>query len=235
MCGRYVAATPPAELAAQLGVTEVRADDLGPRYNVAPTLPVYAVAESHGIRALGTFRWGLVPSWAKDASIGSKLINARAESVADKPAFRNALGRRRCLIPADGFYEWQRLGSKPKQPFYLRAADGKPLVFAGLWEVWRDPQGPDADPLRTCTIITTGANAEAGRVHDRMPVLLPPPTWDAWLDRDNHDVASLHGLLVPAPDGALAVQPVSNTVNDVRHEGADLLDAPEEQEQQQSL
>lgn len=231
MCGRYVAATPPAELAAQLGVTEVRAEDLGPRYNVAPTMPVYAVAESHGIRSLGTFRWGLVPSWAKDASIGSKLINARAESVADKPAFRNALARRRCLIPADGFYEWERQGPKRRQPFYLRARDGRPLTFAGLWEVWRDPQEPDGELVRTCTIVTTGANAEAGRVHNRMPVLLAPSTWDAWLDRDNHDVASLQGLLVPAPDGTLELQPVSNAVNDVRHEGPSLLDPSEEQQQ----
>jgi putative SOS response-associated peptidase YedK len=231
MCGRYVAATPPAELAAYLGVTEVRAEDLGPRYNVAPTLPVYAVAESHGVRSLGTFRWGLVPSWAKDGSIGNKLINARAESAADKPAFRNALARRRCLIPADGFYEWERQGAKRKQPFYLRANDGQPLTFAGLWEVWRDPKDPDGELLRTCTIVTTGANAEAGRVHDRMPVLLDRSAWDAWLDRDNHDVVSLQGLLVPAPDGTLELQPVSSAVNDVRHEGASLLDAPEEQQQ----
>lgn len=227
MCGRYVAASTPADLAAALGATEVEAEDLGARYNVAPTLPVYAAAESRGVRRLRTFRWGLVPSWAKDPSIGSRFINARAESVADKPAFRTALARRRCLIPADGFYEWQRQGKK-RQPFYLRARDGGLLVFAGLWEVWKDPNGPEDDWLRTCAIVTTDANADVAGLHDRMPALLDPSVWDVWLDRDNQDAESVRGLLVPAPDGTLEVSPVSTAVNNVRHEGPELLDPPAE-------
>lgn len=227
MCGRYISATPPADLAAELGVTEVRADDLGARYNVAPTDPVYAVATgSDGQRRLGTFRWGLVPSWSRDAAGGARMINARAETLADKPAFRRALERRRCLVPADGFYEWLRAGGE-RLPFHLRRNDGGILCFAGLWEVWRPPGDDDAALLRTCTIITTGANAALAPIHDRMPVILPPETWDTWLDRSVTAPADVLPLLRPAPDDLLERTPVSKLVNNVRNDGPELL-APAE-------
>ena len=221
MCGRYVAAKPPAELAAELGVHDVRATDLGARYNVAPTDEVYAVAVgSDGERRLGTFRWGLVPSWSKDASGAARMINARAETVADKPAFRQALRKRRCLIPADGFYEWLRTG-KERQPFWFHRPGGETICFAGLWEVWRPKDEPDAELLRTCTIITAGPNSVMRPIHDRMPVVLPPDAWDRWLDKGVADVAD---LLVPAPDDLLVRTKVSTKVNNARNDGPDLLD-----------
>lgn len=225
MCGRFVAATPPDRLAELFGVTDVRAADLGPRWNVAPTVDVYAVAEgSDGERRLGSFRWGLVPWFADDPRGGAKMINARAESVADKPAFRRALERRRCLVPADGFYEWLRTGSE-KLPHLFTAADGSVLAFAGLWEVWRPKDEPDAEPLRTCTIITTGANRTMRPIHDRMPVVLTPDTWNRWLDRAPARGTDLADLLVPPPDDLLVCRPVSTKVNNVRNEGADLLNS----------
>ena len=225
MCGRYVAATPPDRLAELFGVTDVRAGDLGPRWNVAPTMDVYAVADgSDGERRLGAFRWGLVPWFADDPGGGAKMINARAETVAGKPAFRRALERRRCLLPADGFYEWLRNG-KERLPQLFAAADGSVLAFAGLWEVWRPKDDPDAEPLRTCTIITTRANATMRPIHDRMPVVLSQPAWDRWLDRSPARPADLTDLLVPPPDDLLVARPVSLRVNNVKNEGADLLNS----------
>jgi putative SOS response-associated peptidase YedK len=223
MCGRYIAATPPADLAAELGVTDVRSGDLGLRFNVAPTDPVYAVAVgSDGARRLGTFRWGLVPSWSKDAKGGAKMINARAETVTAKPAFKKALARRRCLVPADGFYEWLRVGSD-RQPFHLAPKDGGIICFAGLWEVWRPDDDPEAELLRTCTIITTDANATLRPIHDRMPVILPREAWDTWLDRSVTDPDAVFPLLAPAPDDLLERTPVSKLVNNVRNDGPELL------------
>jgi len=223
MCGRYVAATPPDQLAELFGVTDVRAGDLGPRWNVAPTMDVYAVAAgSDGERRLGAFRWGLVPWFAADPGRGAKMINARAETVAEKPAYRRALERRRCLLPADGFYEWLRTG-KERLPQLFAASDGSVLALAGLWEVWRPKDEPDAEPLRTCTIITTRANATMQPIHDRMPVVLPSDAWDRWLDRAPAQAADLDDLLVPAPDDLLVRRPVSVRVNNVKNEGADLL------------
>jgi len=224
MCGRYIATTPPADLAAELGVTDVRAGDLGLRFNVAPTDPVYAVATgSDGERRLGTFRWGLVPSWSKDPSGGAKMINARAETVMDKPAFRTALQRRRCLIPADGFYEWLRTGDE-RRPFHLAPRSGGRLWFAGLWEVWRPEGDPEAELLRTCTIITTEANATLAPIHDRMPVILPAPAWDTWLDRSVSAPGAIVPLLQPAADDVLVRTPVSKLVNNVRNDGPELLE-----------
>src|SRR3954447_13352156 len=162
MCGRFTSTTPPALLAEQFVVDDVALDDdLAPRWNVAPTLPVLAVAESRtsGTRRLGTFRWGLVPSWAPDLSVGSRMINARSETVATKPAYAESFRRRRCIIPVDSFYEWQGGEGKARQPYAIAHRDGSPLAFAGLWAAWRDPNGPaGAPPVRTCTIITTTAN-----------------------------------------------------------------------------
>ena len=225
MCGRYVAATPPDQLAELFGVTDVRAGDLGPRWNVAPTMDVYAVAEgSTGERRLGAFGWGLVPWFATDPRGGAKMINARAETVAEKPAFRRALERRRCLLPADGFYEWLRTG-KERLPQLFSAGDGSVLAFAGLWEVWHPKDDPDAEPLRTCTIITTSANATMRPIHDRMPVVLPPQAWDRWLDRSPAQASELVDLLVPPPDDLLVRRPVSVRVNNVKNDGADLLNS----------
>jgi len=225
MCGRYVAATPPDRLAELFGVTDVRAGDLGPRWNVAPTLEVYAVATgSDGERRLGTFRWGLVPWFAKAPTGGAKMINARAETVAEKPAFRRPLERRRCVLPADGFYEWLRTG-KERLPHLFTAADGSVLAFAGLWEVWRPKDDPDAEPLRTCTIVTTAANATMRPIHDRMPVVLPRTAWDRWLDPSLRTAVDVVELLVPAPDDLLVRRAVSTKVNNANNEGAELLNS----------
>ena len=237
MCGRYTSTSTIADLAAVFEVDEVRAEEQPARYNVAPTLPVYAVAvirpkgedsEKGPLRALGTFRWGLIPSWAKEMSIGSKMINARAEGIADKAAFRSAVARRRCLIPADAFYEWQRRTasdgrSAGKLPYAIRRRDGQPMALAGIWEVWREPSDPDASRVRTCAIVTTSANSLMAPIHDRMPVSLERADWAAWLDPAT-DMAVIEKLMVPAADGVLEAYPISTRVNDVKNEGPELLD-----------
>ncbi len=175
-------------------------------------------------------RWGLVPYWAKDPAIGSRMINARAETVAEKPAFRRAFAKRRCLLPADGFYEWQQIadgGGKRKQPYYIYRADGGVLAFAGLYELWRDrsvPEDHDGGWLWTATIITTQAQDEVGRIHDRMPMVIDPSRWQDWLDPGHTDVADLGRLLVPAMSGGLTSHPVSTAVNNVRNNGPQLTD-----------
>lgn len=220
MCGRFVAATDPDGVARFMVVDERQAPDLGPNYNVAPTQQVYAVAEHEGARHLVTFRWGLVPSWAKDTKIASKLINARSETAAEKPAFRTSMRKRRCLVPIDGFYEWQRVDGS-KVPHFIHRADGAPFALAGLWSVWRDPDDEDAEPLRTCTILTTEANTMMRRLHDRMPVILEPSAWDVWLDRDVEDAEAVRHLMVPADPALLDAYPVSTEVNSTRnnHDG----------------
>lgn len=223
MCGRFVSSMEPAELAQYLGIDEIRTEAIPPSWNVAPTDPVYAAAENkEGRRLLGTYKWGLVPSWADDPKVASRMINARAETVADK--FGPALSRRRCLVPAAGFYEWERLADGTKRPWFITRADGEPLVFAGLWEVWRPKDaGDDVPLLRTCTIITTGANDTVARLHDRMPVVLDARDWDRWLDRSLTDVAAVSDLLRPASDGVIAMKPASTRVNSVKNNGPDLL------------
>lgn len=211
-----------------------------PDYNVAPRQGVYAVrerpprgesTEQAPRRYLDRLRWGLVPSWAKDPGIGDRMINARAESLADKPGYRRSFEKRRCIIPADGFYEWQRREGRAKQPMYIRRRDGELMAFAGLWAAWREPDAPDeADApdddewLRTCAIVTTRANELLAPVHDRMPVLLPESAWEQWLDPTNHDLRSLRSLLEPAPDEELELYPVSRRVNKADHKGAELLE-----------
>jgi putative SOS response-associated peptidase YedK len=208
MCGRFTSTSTVTELATGFAVDQVRTEELPLRYNAAPTQAVYAVAErrphehsGRPSRQLGAFRWGLVPSWAKEPSVGARMINARAETVAAKAAYKEALVRRRCLVPADGFYEWQVReggdGRRHKVPHLIRHQDGSPLAFAGLWEVWRgDPSG---EPLRSCVIITAAANELVAPLHDRMPVVLPSDAWDRWLDRDYDELSALRPLLVPAP------------------------------------
>lgn len=187
-----------------------------PRYNIAPTqqVPVVRVAPDSGEREMTLLRWGLIPSWAKDASIGNRLINARAETVASKPAFRAAFKRRRCLVPADGYYEWQKVGSK-KQPYLIQRQDGAPFAFAGLWESWHADR-PDA--VETFTIITTDANEATTAIHDRMPVILDEEDYAMWLDPEFEGREALESLLRPYPGEALQLTPVSTYVNNPRHE-----------------
>ena len=225
MCGRYVAATPPADLASYLGADEIRTEALAESYNVAPTDQVYAaaVSRSSGTKRLGSMKWGLVPSWAKDPGVGARMINARAETLTKK--FKAPLERRRCVIPADGFYEWEKTDDGKKQPWFIRRADGAPLTFAGLWEVWWPPNvdRDNTDPLRTCTIITTEANDLVGRIHDRMPAMLAPSDWERWLDPDNGDVGALLALLGPADARMLEMFEVSTRVNSVRNNDGELI------------
>ena len=225
MCGRFVAATPVSKLVEDFLVQELKVDEHEPSWNVAPTDQVLAVAVGRdGTRQLGTFKWGLVPSWAKDESIGNRMINLRAETVSDKPSFRKTLARRRCIIPADGFYEWKDMGKgRKKQPFFIRPRDGSVLALAGLWEVWKPRGEEDAEWLRTCTIITTDPNGLLAPIHNRMPVVLPPEAWDTWLDESNDDVDALAALLVPAPDDLLELHPVGYEVGSVSNNGAQLV------------
>jgi putative SOS response-associated peptidase YedK len=254
MCGRYASARKRIELLEEFSVQSDRAgEDLAPDYNVAPTKPVYAVltrrpddrddqgsndsgtaagdgaspgADAPAQRQLRVLRWGLVPFWAKDVKIGSRMINARAETVAEKPAFRRAFAQRRCLLPADGYYEWQKQDGGPKQPMYITRKDGHSLAFAGLYELWRDGAVPPDDPdawLWTATIITTTAPDELGHIHDRMPMIIDQARWGDWLEPASHDVADLRSLLVPAAVGGLTSYPVSTAVNSVRNNGPQLI------------
>ncbi len=225
MCGRFVSAAPPDEIAKYFSVDTTSESLLEPSYNVAPTNDIYVVVETGGLRRLETFHWGLVPMWAKDVSVGNKMINARADGLATKNAYKRAFARRRCIIPVDGFYEWKKIpGQKRKQPVYIYRADGEPLALAGLWDVWRGPERDSEDVLRSCTIITGEPNDKIAEVHDRMPVILPPSAWAAWLDPENDDIEALAKLLVPAPDNLLEIRPVSTMVNNVRENGPELLE-----------
>lgn len=189
---------------------ELPASGLPPRYNIAPSQAV-AVSANDSLGVLAFYKWGLIPSWAKDPAIGSNLINARAETLAEKPAFRSAFRRRRCLIWADGFYEWQVVPSqKSKIPTYIRLQSGRPFVFAGLWESWREPAGGE---VRTCTIITTRPNSLMQPIHSRMPVILPASAWSQWLDPQENDPARLSALLIPYPAEEMQAYPVSSLVN----------------------
>ncbi len=229
MCGRFVSASPPDELAKYFGALEPDGG-LEPNFNVAPTNEVYVVRANDENRQISRLRWGLVPFWAKDLKIGSKMINARAETVAEKPAFRTSYRRRRCVIPADGFYEWAKVdGQKAKQPFFIHRHDGEPIVFAGLWERWR-PRLEDgktideeAEPVETCTILTTTPNKTMEAIHNRMPVLLAPSVWDDWLAPDS-DPDHISSLMVPAPDDLLDLYPISTAVNNVKNKGDHLID-----------
>ncbi|MGQ0824557.1 MAG: SOS response-associated peptidase [Actinomycetota bacterium] len=226
MCGRYVTVSSPTILAERFGVEEVRIDATEPNYNVAPRTEVPVVAVSQGARTLDLVRWGLIPSWAKSAAIGDRQINARASTVATKPAYKRAFLKRRVIVPADGFYEWQaRAGQKKKQPWFIRSRDGEPLAFAGLWEIWHDPEeGDDAPRIRSCTIITTDANDVVRPIHDRMPVVLPEEHWDRWLDPDFSDITALQQLLIPAPGDQFEAWEVSTRVNAAANNGAELLE-----------
>jgi putative SOS response-associated peptidase YedK len=207
MCGRYTLRTPVEKLAEEFGFDN-SSIELPPNYNVAPTQGVAAVLEEDGQRHLEVLRWGLIPPWADDPQVGSRMINARAETAPEKPSFRRAFRERRCLIPADGFYEWKRMNGG-KQPYYIHMKEGRPFAFAGLWESWKDDGGPE---IRSCTILTTKPNALAGEIHDRMPVILPTGSYDVWLDHVS-ERDELYGLLAPFPEDGMEAYPVSRFVN----------------------
>lgn len=226
MCGRYVAAAPASVLAEYFAIDEVREELPGPSWNVAPTDPVPAIVVRRDKRLLGVLRWGLVPSWAKDAASAARTINARAESLATKPAFRTAFARRRCLLPADGFYEWERRPDGSRRPWFFHRADGAPLALAGLWELWRDPSAvnDEAALLRSCAVVTVGANALVGDVHDRMPAVLDARDWDLWLDPHTRDLGRLASLLGPADPRMLDGRVVGPRVNRVANNDPSLVE-----------
>lgn len=242
MCGRYAASANPEDLVEELHVErDESGGEFAPDYNVAPTHSSPVVLErplrnqqrAVPVRQLRLLTWGLVPSWAKDPSVGSRMINARVETLLDKPAFRRAAVARRCLIPVDGWYEWQvsptsrdAKGKPRKQPFFAHLADGSQLVLAGLYEFWRDQASADDDPQAwrtTFTIITTAAEAGLDRLHDRMPFAVPPDRWDSWLDSTLIDPEQIRDLLRPVAPGRFAAYPVSRRVGNVRNTGPDLL------------
>ena len=245
MCGRYASSRRPEDLIEEFEVVETRVPTaLAPDYNVAPTKEVYAVVErppskeagaagQPAERQLRVLRWGLVPSWAKDPSIGNRMINARMETVAEKPAYKKAFAVRRCLLPADGYFEWYptsqrtKAGKPAKQPFFIRPQDGGILAMAGLYEIWRDPTRDEDDPARfrwTCTVLTTEAEDAVGHIHDRMPLMVEPERRAAWLDPAVSSKDDLLGLLVPAAPGRLEAYPVSTLVSNVRNNGPELVE-----------
>lgn len=191
-----------------------------PRYNIAPTQDILSIRRTDDGREAVLLKWGLIPSWAKDASMGAKLINARSETVMEKPSFREAFKKRRCIIPADGFYEWQRTGGR-KQPYFFRMQDEHPFGFAGLWERWK---GADDQVINSCTILTTEANEILQSVHDRMPVILHPDNYELWLDVDMRKLDLVRELLRPFPASEMMAYPVSASINSPLNQGAQLIE-----------
>ena len=223
MCGRFTLRTPAHRLAEAFGVDAL--PNLAPRYNIAPTQDVVAIRHADDGRELTMLRWGLIPGWAKDPAIGARMINARAETVAEKPSFRAAFRQRRCLVAADGFYEWRKTAEAPKapkQPYYIRLASGEPFAIAGLWERWRDPAG---ETVESCTLITTEANPELASIHHRMPVILAPADYDAWLEPHPASAAALHDLLRPYPGAEMVAFPIGRHVNNVRNDDPACIEA----------
>jgi putative SOS response-associated peptidase YedK len=218
MCGRFTLFLDAETLQDEFGLAEVQ-PEYGPHYNLAPTQPVAVITNAQN-RRMDFMRWGLVPYWAKDPSIGSKMINARSETIQEKPSFKNAFQKRRCLIPADGFYEWLRgvPGKSTSTPFYFHLANRGPFAFAGLWEFWKSPEGEE---LRTCTIITTSANELVAKVHERMPVILTGDNMNAWLLPAPSD--QLMALLKPYPPELMASYPVSRAVNSPDRDSPELV------------
>ena len=231
MCGRFTLRAPPEAVAEHFGLAEP--PELSARYNIAPGQPVATIRAGDGgetpVCELCT--WGLVPAWAESPAIGQRMINARAETVGEKPAFRSAFRQRRCLIPADGFFEWAS-GSKPKQPYHIARKDGALFGFAGLWEAWRSQEGR---AVQSCTIVTTRANATLRRVHDRMPVILDPADYASWLDPGPGDVEHLRELLAPCPEEWLVLQTVGLRVNDPRNDDPECVTPAPAQPSQAAL
>lgn len=222
MCGRYALSQSPSAYADWFGVDAIVTESLEPSYNVAPTDPVYGVAEHDDSRQLGTFRWGLIPWFAKDRKSAARHINARIETVASKASFKDSLEHRRCIIPADGFYEWKQMGEgKGKLPYFIYGAQRTPLGFAGLWASWKDPE--TGERLTTCTILTTSPTPAVAPIHDRMPVILPRGTWAGWLDREVPGTEALQ-LVRDAERVELDMHPVSTLVNSVKNNLPELVE-----------
>lgn len=217
MCGRFTLRTPAERVAREFRLPET--PSIETRYNIAPTQSILAIREREDEREATLLKWGLIPSWAKDDSISARLINARSETVSEKPAFREAFKRSRCIIPADGFYEWKR-EEKGKQPYFFSLSDGGLFGFAGLWEKWRDQSGKG---IESCTILTTQANEALRPVHDRMPVILHPETYDEWLNAEVRAVEALKELLVPYPSSEMSAYPVGAQINSPRSQGVELI------------
>jgi putative SOS response-associated peptidase YedK len=225
VCGRFLSLSDPEQLAERFAVDEVRAEPLGRRYNVAPTLEVYAVIEREARRRLGTLRWGFVPYWVRELKGARQPINARIETIATSKMFADAFQRRRCLLPADGFYEWQDRGDgRPKQPYLLADPDGAPLAFAGIWTVWRDPTVEVPEPLFSTAIVTTEARGAMADLHERMPVVLPEQLWSDWLTADADEAPHLLEAVAALGAPRLTATPISRRVNDVRNDGPELLE-----------
>lgn len=218
MCGRYAVSSSPETLRALFRYPEQ--PNFPPRYNIAPTQPIPVVRRRDGAPSFALMRWGLIPSWVKEPQAFSLIINARGESVNDKPAFRNAMKRRRCLVPADGFYEWKDEGGR-KRPYFARKKGGGPLAFAGLWETWT---GPDGEEMDTVCIVTTQANRLLAPIHDRMPAIVPPEAFDFWLDCERVDAKTAAALLTPAPVAMLEVYEVSLAVNRAANDSPALVE-----------
>jgi putative SOS response-associated peptidase YedK len=218
MCGRYTLTSAPEAIRALFRYAEQ--PNFPPRYNIAPSQPIGIVRLVEGERHFALVRWGLLPSWVKDPKAFTLLINARGESAAEKPAFRAAMKRRRCLIPADGFYEWKATGER-KVPYYVRAKSGRPLAFAGLWETW---MGPNGEELESATIVTTRANRTLSAIHDRMPVIVAPEAFDLWLNTAAVDAKTAAALIAPAPEGLLEAYAISTAVNRVANDNPKLLE-----------
>ena len=249
MCGRFVASSSPDQIAAYFGA-DVAVESLGENYNVAPTQDVYGIVvprtgDATTTPRLEAFHWGLIPSWAKDRKIASRMINARSETITDKPAFKGLFAKKRLLVPMDGFYEWRAgsangplttTGKPAKQPMFIHRIDDEPLAVAGLWTAWKDPGAdPDRNPddangadggrwLHSATVVTTAANETMSQVHDRMPVLVPQSRWSEWLDPTNHDIDTLASVFDMSGDDSLVMHPVSSDVNAVRNNRPDLVD-----------
>jgi putative SOS response-associated peptidase YedK len=218
MCGRYAIVADPKALREMFGYAEM--PNFPPRYNVAPTQPVPVVRMAEGRREFALLRWGLIPSWVKDPRTFSLLINARAESVLDKPAFRNAMRRRRCLLPADGFYEWKREG-EAKRPYFVRLKSRRPMAFAGLWETWA---GPNGEEMETVAIVTTTASRAIAYIHERMPAIIASEAFDLWLDCARVDAQTALALVAPTRDGLIEAYEVSPAVNRVANDSAQLIE-----------
>lgn len=219
MCGRFGLYSTPEELAGYFNIDSL--PDIHPRYNIAPTQDILIVRVEEEQRCFANARWGLVPHWAKDIGTGYNTINARAETVESKPAYRDAFKHRRCLIPSDGFFEWQPIpGSKKKQPWFITGRDHKPMAFAGLWEQWRNPEG---EVLDSCSIIVTEAIDLIKPIHDRMPVILSPDVWGDWLDPGKQDINNLKNILKPSNNGDITFWQVGSMVNNARNNTAECI------------
>jgi putative SOS response-associated peptidase YedK len=232
MCGRVALFSPPSRLAKLLDAQLAAGIDPEghPSWNIGPQRRLFGVTENDGVRTLDQYRWGLIPSWSKDPSIANRLFNARGETVAEKPSFRSAFAKRPCVLPVDGFYEWDHRAGRGKQPYYFTRVDEQPLLLAGLYERWRDPSVPgDAPPLQTCTVITTSPSKDMDELHDRMPVVLGVSDVELWLDVEVYGPDERMQLLRPAPAGTLSHYGVDSAVGSVRNDGPELIEPAEPQ------